>query len=321
MQAILLIIVPVFVLIGLGYATARSRYLSEQAGDGLADYVFKIAVPLLLFLSLAAPRAEGVTGIGDTLSFLLVYFSGVFVAWILAMVIIAKGFGRGLRASVISGVAASFSNLVLLGIPLITLAFGAAGLQVLLALVAVHLIIMMSVSTLLMEYAARVDGVMGGAFAPLAILRRVLVNLSINPIIIGIVSGLLFRLIGFELPPIIKGILDPIAQTTGPLALFALGMGLIKYGIKGNVLPAGLLTGLSLIVQPLVVFLLGAFVFDLPDLKLQVAVIAAACPTGVNAFLFASYFGTAQGLATNTIVLALLASVVTLPAWLALLGV
>lgn len=319
MQQIIDIVVPVFAMIALGYGVARSGYLSSAAGDGIADFVFKVAVPLLLFRSLSQPDPAVSGGFWTALPFLISYFAGVAVAWASAMIVVAKLFGRGLRASVIGGVAASFSNLVLLGIPLIDRAFGAAGLQVLFSLIAVHLIIMMSVSTLLMEYAARYDGAADTDFAPLATLRRVLTNLAVNPIVIGIVSGLLFRFTGLPIPSLAATTVDAVAQTTGPLALFALGMGLIKYGIAGNLAPAGVVTGLSLVVQPFVVYALGAWVLDLPKLPLQVAVLAAACPTGVNAYLFAVYFNRAQGLATNIIVLALLGSVVTLPLWLGVL--
>jgi len=319
MQQIIEIVVPVFAMIALGYAVARLSYLSSAAGDGIADFVFKVAVPLLLFRSLSQPDPAVSSGILGSLPFLFSYFAGVAVAWALAMGMIAKLFGRGLRASVIGGVAASFSNLVLLGIPLIERAFGAQGLHILFTLIAVHLIIMMSVSTLLIEYAADHDGASQTDFVPLVILRRVLTNLVVNPIVIGIVAGLLFRFTGFEMPALAATTMDAIGKTTGPLALFALGMGLIKYGIAGNVLPAGLITALSLVVQPFVVYALGAWVLHLPPLTLQVAVLAAACPTGVNAYLFAMYFGVAQGLSTNAIVLALLGSVVTLPLWLALL--
>jgi len=319
MQQIIEIVVPVFAMIALGYGVARSGYLSAPAGDGIADFVFKVAVPLLLFRSLSQPDPAVSSGILSTLPFLLSYFSGVAVAWIVAMVLVAKVFGRGLRASVIGGVAASFSNLVLLGIPLIERAFGAAGLQILFTLIAVHLITMMSTSTLLMEYAARHDGTTQSDFSPLKILRRVVTNLAVNPIVIGIVCGLVFRWTGLPMPDLAATTIEAVAQTTAPLALFALGMGLIKYAIAGNVVPAGLITGLSLVVQPFVVFALGTWVLELPLLTLQVAVLAAACPTGVNAYLFATYFGTAQGLATNAIVLALLGAVVTLPLWLAVL--
>ena len=71
--------------------------------------------------------------------------------------------------------------------------------------------------------------------------------------------------------------------------------------------------------MPVVIWLAGSHVFLLPPLWLAVAVLGAACPTGVNAYLFAIHFKTGEGLATNSIVLSTLGSIITLPLWLSLI--
>ena len=111
-----------------------------------------------------------------------------------------------------------------------------------------------------------------------------------------------------------------LARTTGPLALFSLGMGLIKYGIKGNLVPAFGLAAMSLIAMPAFMYFIGTQVLHLPPLWLKVGVLVASCPTGINAYLFAKYFKIAQGLATNSIVLSLLGSILTIPFWLSVVA-
>lgn len=312
MHAILDIVLPVFALIGLGYLIARTKYLSGNVGDALADFVFKVAVPVLLMRSIATAQFEG----ASPWLFVVLYFCSIAVVWFLATIVIRWIFRRGARAAVISGVAAGFSNLVLLGIPLIERAYGQDGLQILLFLVGIHLPAMMSISTFLMEYAVRADGVESSPLKISIIGKNLLRNLMVNPIIIGIFAGLIWRISGLGIGELPAQIMDLIARTTGPLALLSLGMGLIKYGIKGNVLPASCLAALSLIVMPATVYLIGTTVLVLPELWFQVALLAASCPTGVNAYLFANYFKIAEGLATNAIVLALLGSVITIPFWL-----
>ncbi|MEL7274097.1 MAG: AEC family transporter [Pseudomonadota bacterium] len=314
MGSIINIIAPVFVLIALGYVTARFKFLPDAAGDGLAQFVVKLAVPVLLMRSIATAQLGDVNPWG----FLLAYGITVLVAWAMAGAVIVSVFKRGWRASVIAGVAASFSNLVLLGIPLIERAFGEPGLQILFFLISFHLPFMMTLSTFLMEHAVRADGVEQTPLRPLSIAKTLARNLAVNPIIIGIAAGLLWRFSGLPYGGLPGDVIDALARTTGPLALFSLGMGLIKYGIKGNLAPAFALAALSLIVMPGTIYGLGTTVLDLPVLWLQVAVLAAACPTGMNAYLFATYFNIAQGLATNTIVIATLGSIITLPLWLSL---
>ncbi|MEN0042021.1 MAG: AEC family transporter, partial [Pseudomonadota bacterium] len=179
----------------------------------------------------------------------------------------------------------------------------------------VHLIFMMTTSTFLMEWAVRADGIDNTALRPLAVVKSLARNLAMNPIIVGIVTGGLIRIIGLPLPGFLLEVLDLVARCTGPLALIALGMGLVKYGFRGNLPPAATLTFLALIIMPATVLALQHFV-QMPTLWFQVALLCASCPTGVNAYLIASYFRTGEGLATNTIVMALIGSVVTIPFWL-----
>ncbi|MEE9376341.1 MAG: AEC family transporter [Rhizobiaceae bacterium] len=314
MEAIVDIVLPVFCLIAIGYLVAKFKFLDEAAGDGLANYVIKVAVPVLLVRSIATAQYNDV----NPWAFIAVYFIAVLVTWFGGTILLGLIFKRGYRTSVIAGVSAAFSNLVLLGIPIVERAYGAPGLQILFFLIAFHLPIMMSMSTVLMEHAVRADGVEERPLQLLTVGRSLFRNLAKNPIIIGIFIGIMWRFSGFGVGGLAGQVMDLLARTTGPLALFSLGMGLIKYGIKGNLLPAIGLVGLSLIVMPATVLLVAQYLLPLPPLWLKVAVLLAACPTGMNAYLFATYFKIAEGLATNTIVLSLVGSVVTIPIWLSI---
>ena len=314
MNAVVEIVLPVFCLIGLGYLVARFGYLTEAAGDGIAAFVFKVAVPLLLMRSIATAEFADV----NPWIFVLVYFIGVVISWLLAMVVIMGVFARDMRAATISGVAASFSNLVLMGIPLVERAYGPDGLQILFFLLSIHLPTMMTISSFLMEYATRVDGVDDTPVNVAQIAKGLFRNLVFNPIIVGILIGVVLRFSGIGISGLPDQVMELLARTTGPLALFSLGMGLIKYGIKGNLAPAIYLSVLSLIVMPGIVYFVGTNLLVLPVLWLKVALLAAACPTGVNAYLFATHFKVAEGLSSNAIVIALLGSVLTVPFWLSL---
>ena len=314
MEAIFNIVLPAFLLIGLGYLVARLKYLSISVGDALADFVIKVAVPVLLMKSIATAEF----GDANPWIFVLVYFIAIAVVWISAVMIIRWVFKRGSRAAVIAGVAAGYSNLVLLGIPLVERAYGQSGLQILLFLLAFHLPVMMAISTFLMEYATRADGVETGAMQPMAIARNLGKNLIVNPIILGIFAGIAWRLSGIGIGDIPTQVMELLAGTTGPLALISLGMGLIKYGIRGNIFAAASLAALCLLLMPATVFVVAKYLLPLPPLWMKVAVLGAACPTGINAYLIANFFKIAEGLASSTIVFALLGSLITIPLWLAL---
>ena len=78
-----------------------------------------------------------------------------------------------------------------------------------------------------------------------------------------------------------------LADASVPTALFALGASLAGYSLKGSWDGMFAIIGLKMIVMPVLVFILGHYVFHLQTLWLEIAVLFAAMPTGANAFLFA----------------------------------
>ena len=315
MNVLLDVVAPVFVLVGLGWGFAVSGILSRETGDGLVAFVFTVAVPLLLARTIVlGPPLDG-----SVLMLWLAYFGTVLVVWTAADLGVIHLFGRGRRAGVIAGVGAGFSNLVLMGIPLTQLAFGQKGLDILFLVIAVHLPIMVGTATFLMEFALRADGVERGPVNVAGTAKALARNLLSNPLVLGILFGLLWRLSGLPFGGVPARVTDLLGGAAGPVALFALGMGLNKYGIRGNLAPALYLTALSLAAMPAIAFLLATWL-GLDDLTRKVVVLGAAMPTGVNAYLFASYFRIAEGMATNTIVLATTGALVTVPLWLALVS-
>lgn len=309
------IVFPVFALAAIGYLAVVTGLLPRESTDALAAFVFNVAIPVLLFRSLATAQFSD----GDPWAFWLTYFPAVLVAWAFAMVLVAGIVKRGYRASIIAGVAAAFSNLLLVGTPLAERAFGTAGLNIHLLLVAVHLPVMLVISTVLMEFAVRWDGVETSKLSWSSLVLNLLKNLALNPIAIGIVAGSAWRATGVHIYAPVGQVIDLIGRTAGPLALLALGMSFVKYSIRGNWQPAIFLGLFSVVLMPAVVLFMGTQVFHLQPLWLKVAVLGAACPTGVNAYLFAVHFKVAEGLSSSAIVISALMSIISIPIWLSIL--
>ena len=311
MNQIVSIIVPVFGLIGTGYAIAWLKVLPEGTDRALADFCFVIAIPLLIFRILVTADFSG----GSPFHLWAAYYGGFAVAWAAGTLAVRRLFGRDARTGVVAGVSSAFPNTVLFGIPLIFVAYGDAGTAALAVLIAINLPVMMTVSAILNERALVVDGVAERA-APLAALRTAAIALARNPIIIGIVAGFAWRLSGLPLGGPVGTVVDRLSGVGGTLALFTVGMTVRRYGVSGNIGPALIITGLKLIVMPAIVFALLATVVSLPPVWAKALVVVSACPTGVNAWLVAARFRTGEALASNVITLATGVSVVTLTLWL-----
>ncbi|MDG4895714.1 AEC family transporter [Mesorhizobium sp. WSM4976] len=298
----------VFSLVALGYLAGLTGYLRPASGEGISEFAVNVAMPLLLFQTMVKSDFHGVT----PWSLWGAYFAAVAITWAAGHLVITRIFGRDARAGIVGGVSSAYSNVVLLGAPFILGVFGASGFEVLSLLVSVHLPIMMMASIVLFEMFGRGSG---ETVHPLRVVKSFLRRLFINPLIIGILAGLGWRLTGVPLPDLVERLVDTLADTAGPVALFAMGLSLRHFGISGNIRPALALSGLKLFLMPALV-LAFVWLLGLPPLTSKVAVVVAALPSGINSYLIAVQFNTGQALASNQMTLATASAVLTTSFWL-----
>lgn len=298
------IVLPVFGLIGIGYAVRRAGLVTDRTGEGLSEFVFALAVPCLIFRTLVRAEIPAVQPWGYWIS----YFTGVAVVWGLAMLVGRRFFGLTGTSAVVAGFSAGQANTVLVGIPMILKAYGDEGAVPLFLLLAVHLPVTMTLATVLAE---------GRQASPLAILRR----LVTHPIIIGIIAGSAFRPIAGVVPAPFWQVVDLIGSAAIPCALVGMGIALHRYGLEAGWKLPTLIAGLKLGLHPLVVYLLATQVFTMPVAWAGVAVLFAACPSGINAYLFAERYGEGVAVASSAVALSTALALGTIIVWLQVLGV
>jgi malonate transporter and related proteins len=304
MLASLAIVLPVFGLIGVGYGARRTGLLTDRTGEGLSEFVFALAVPCLIFRTLVRAEIPAVQPWGYWIS----YFAGVAVVWALAMIVGQRFFKLSGTASVVAGFSAGQANTVLVGIPMILKAYGDEGAVPLFLLIAVHLPVTMSLATLLAE---------GREASALAILRR----LATHPIIIGILAGSACRPIAPWIPAPLWQVVELIGGAAIPCALIGMGIALRRYGLEAGWKLPLVISALKLVLHPLVVLLLATQVFDMPRAWAGVAVLFAACPSGINAYLFAERYGEGIAVASSAVALSTALALGTIILWLQVLGV
>lgn len=313
MQPIIDNVLPVFGLIAIGYACVRAGLLRLDIGDGLGEFVFTVAIPVLVFRTLAYADFDGASPWGLWAA----YFSALALVGVAGGVLAMAGFGRDLRAGIVAAFSCGFSNMVLIGIPLVERTLGDAGTVALLVILSVHLPVAMTATAILIAIAEE-----GGKRRSMgAVLRRTLGAIVLNPIILAIIAAIAFRVSGLGLPSLAASLVDSIAAIAGPTALIALGASLVRYGIARNIGTALAFTAMKLAVLPALVWAGVTFVFTLPPVWSAALVLTAALPTGVNAYLIANRLGTGHALASNTVLLSTLGGVVTVSLWIAALGI
>jgi predicted permease len=285
--------------------------LKAGSDETLASFVFLIPLPILVFRTVALADFSG----GSPWLLWLAYYIAFGIAWVAGTLIVRRLFGRDARSGVVGGLSSAYANSLLLGIPLIISAYGNEGAAAMSLLIAINLPIMMTLSAILIEHALVADGVSEGTH-PRAILKSVAGSMAVNPVVASILAGIVWRYTGIPFAGPVGALANRLADLAATLALFSVGMNLRRYGVTGNVWPALVVTVVKLMLMPLIVFALLATVIHLPPVWAKSLVIAAACPTGVNAWVVAARFETGQALSSNAIVLSTAGAVLSVALWL-----
>ena len=311
MTVLLNVIAPVFAVAALGYAAARFRVLREEGVKGLVLFVFDFAIPVLLFRSLATiALPEHIPW-----SLLIAFYSGTLAVYGLGMAAGRFLFGRPLDQSAIFGMSAAFGNAVFIGIPIILTALGPEAALPLFLIIAFHAATGMPLTMALIQVSR------GAGFSAYEQAWAVVKAIVANPIVVGLALGMAVNLAGLAIPAPLDRAAELLGASAVPCALFAMGASLTTFHVAGEVKPALVLAALKLVVHPAIVWTVGSLVFGLGGIWLAVAVVMAAMPTGVNAYLFGARYGAAEGVAAGTVLVASVASVATISALLLAFGV
>jgi malonate transporter len=309
MNAVVQVVLPVFGLMLAGYVAGRTRLIDEGGVRGLSNFVFVVAIPALLFHSMATRTGADGTGAGVAVA----YFGGCLVVFAAAMALARLWLRRRLEEQAVIAMNASFSNSVQLGIPLVFAAFGPAGAPPALVIIAFHSVTLLSLATVLVEL-----GLGRGQGAGRA-LATVLRSLLANPIIVSLVAGAIWGALGWGLPQPLDRFLALLSGAAAPCALFTLGAALVGLSVRGDLAECMAIGALKLFALPAVVWTLGVGL-ALPPVDTAVATTIAAIPTGANAFILAQRYNLYVARSGSIIVLTTLFSVVTLSVVLALVA-
>jgi len=299
------VVAPVFAMIAIGYVCARLGFVSEAAERLITRLVFGVAIPTLLFRTMANITAPDVSPWGLWGA----YFGGIAITGIVTFALVRQIVKAGPAEASIAALGAGYSNTVLIGIPLIFSFFGEAQSAVpLFIILSIHLPVMMIVGTLSVEWcnagARRTDMV-----TLLVLTGKAIIT---NPIILGLLSGLIYRQTGWGIIAPIQVAIDAVAWIAVPAALLTMGVSLNRFGVTGQAPICGVMLLTKLVLHPLAVAVLVFWVFDLPEVWGAVAILFAAAPTGVNVFLLASRYQIAVPAVSAAIAIGTACSLITI---------
>jgi hypothetical protein len=308
-EALVQVILPIFLVIGFGYLAAWRRLMSPAGVDGLMKFAQGFAIPVLLF------RAISTLDLSHELDprLLLSFYGGATVGFAAGLLGARYLFGRAWEDSVAIGFCGLFSNTLMLGLSITERAYGADALAGNYTIIAIHSPFGYALGITAMELVRNRGG------HPLDAARRVLTAVFRNPLVIGITLGFIANLGHIPVPGAVADAIDLMTRAAIPAALFGLGGVLYRYRPEGDMRIIAMICLISLVLHPTVTWGLGR-AMHLPPAAFRSAVVTAAMAPGINAYLFADMYGVAKRVAASSVLFATAATILTAWAWLALLG-
>ncbi|MDP2679960.1 MAG: AEC family transporter [Rhodoferax sp.] len=305
-------LLPVVLLIAVGFIAGRAGWIRAEAIKDLSNLVFMVLTPALLFRTMSTVHVEQINFKPVAMYFLaaLLLFAGMLAC---------QGWSR--RSAVLA-LAVTFGNTVMIGIPLIGLAYGQAGLVTLFTLISVHALVLLTLATVVLELVAareeRAPGQGEQRHMALTVLAAVKSGI-IHPVPLPILVGLLFAQTGLILPEVVDKPLHLLGSAFGPVALVLVGVTLTQVQVGPhlkNALGISLLKNLAL---PGLVASLG-LISGIGNLPLAVMIVSASLPMGANVFLFAQRYEVAQDLVTAGMAVSTVLGLATITLVMSLVG-
>ena len=301
------IIFPLVFIVLCGYLSSRSAFLSQLHVAGLSKFTFYISVPAFLFLNMSNANLQGSVSLDGFLSFYLPVLFTFSLALAIDRFYLSKN--KSYERHSVFALGSSYSNTVLVGLPIIIAALGEQMMGIVFMIITFHSALLFTLTFLI---SAKDNNT---AFSWPQFSK----NMLLNPVVLSISCGIAVNLSGLPLFADLKSGLLLLGQPALPCALFVLGANLAFYKVSDNWQAALVATLVKLFLLPCLVLLMGYYVFELDTQLLNVLVLLSASPLGVNAYLIACQIKQHQATLASTVVLSTVLSVISFTFWLSVL--
>lgn len=293
----LLMLLPDFVLIALGYLICRHTPLNRPVWDGIERLVYYVLFPALLFNAIVRNPLQVTTALPLVTCGWVIVGTGIVLAYA------ARHF-RGVDPLLhASGAQTAFRFNSYVALALAERLAGATGLA--------WMALLVSVCVPLCNVAAVWPLARHGGHGYLRELAR-------NPLILATVAGLVGNLTGLQLPELVSLTLLRVGGAALPLGLMAVGAGLQMGALKQAPLLAASFMAIRHAVLPLVALAL-VLAWNLPAAQAAVVMAFAAMPTASSAYVLATRMGGHGAYVAGLVTVSTLLAMPGLPLALALL--
>lgn len=291
---------PLIILIAMGYIFKRIQFLTDEFWRGAEKLNYLILFPVLLFNNLAYIKLELATFAQVLLALFIVIIMSTLTLWIVKALFhipIAR-FGVYVQSHI------RFNTYM--GLSIISLLFGAQGMQMFAMMIALTIPLVNVISVLAFSQ--------GQGLKP----TQILLSLIKNPLILGCVVGIVFNLLQLSLFSGVERLFKILASMSLPLGLISVGAALQFAELKHDYSRLLLNTLGRLLLMPCLAYLICS-ALNLNQFETTILVVFFALPTASASYILTRYFQGDSQLMAGIISLQTLCFAVTFPVLMILL--
>lgn len=297
-------LLPIFLLIALGWAFRRGSFPQADFWTAAEQLVYFVLFPALLLGNLATADLSGF----EVTPLIAAVVASMMVMALAVMVIGWKVVSDGPAFTSVFQGSLRFNSYV--GVAAAAALFGTAGETLSAVIIAVMVPLGNALSVVaLAKHAGRDTPGLGTVFTSL--LR--------NPLILACLGGIALNVTGIGLPSVSEPLISILGRAALPVGLMCVGAGLDLSAMGKTYKPILATCGLKLLGMP-VLMMVACSIFDVGGLTAKVAVLFAALPPSPSSFVLARQLGGDAPLMASLITVSTLAAAVTLPGFMLIYG-
>lgn len=298
---------PIFLVMVIGYILKQIGMLNDNFVTVANRFNFKVTLPFMLFRDISGVDIRAVFDIRYVLFCALVSTACFWIIWGGVKLFLKDQSMRG------AFVQASFrSSAAVMGLAFIQNMYGSSAMGPLMIVSAVPLYNIFSVIVLTFE------GAHSGEVDPKQKVKDACINIAKNPIIQGILAGLVVGLLGIDFPVIVDKTVNSVAQMATPLALITIGAGFEGRKALAKIRPTIAASMIKLVVQPLIFLPVAAWMGFRGEQMIAILIMLAS-PTTPSCYIMAKNMDNDGVLTASVIVMTTLLAAFTLTGWIFIL--
>lgn len=298
--------IPIFLLMVLGFIFRKIGLFDEAFITKLNKFVFVVALPALLFDDIGSADFYQAWDTSYVLFCFFATLASIIISYFISLPFKSPNTSQGEFIQ-----AAYRSSAAIIGMAFVQNIYGDYGMASLMIIGTVPLYNVMAVVVLALLKPGQ------SSLTP-ALMKKTFKGIITNPIILGIVVGVIWSLLKIPTPVILHKTVSFVGVLATPLGLMAMGAAFKIQGFNNN-FKAILTCSLMKLIVFVMIFLPAAVWMGFTESKLVAALIMLGSATTVSCYIMARNMGHEGSLTAGTVMLTTLGSAFTLTLWLYIL--